>query len=154
MLVSEILRIKGSTLFTATPETSVAEAVHSMASLDIGSLVVMAKGKLVGMLTFRELIKVLDERGDELKSLAVAEIMERDPLTADPAMDVNMLRKSMLERHARYIPVMDGSTLMGVVSFHDVAKAVFEEQSFENRMLKSYIKNWPDEEETAAQPLS
>mgnify|MGYP002384382931 CR=1 FL=1 len=52
---------------------------------------------------------------------------------------------------ARYLPVMDDTMLMGVVSFHDVAKAVLEEQSFENRMLKSYIKNWPDEEETAAQ---
>ena len=154
MLVSQILRIKGSTLFAASPDMIVAEAVHSMASQDIGSLVVMEKGKLVGMLTFRELIKVLDERGDELKTMTVSEIMERDPLTAEPAMDVNMLRKSMLERHARYIPVMDGGTLMGVVSFHDVAKAVFEEQSFENRMLKSYIKNWPDEEETAAQPLN
>ncbi len=154
MLVSEILRIKGSTLFAASPDTSVTEAVHSMASLDIGSLVVMEKGKLVGMLTFRELIKVLDDHGDKLKTMSIGEIMERDPLTSDPGMDVNMLRKSMLERHARYIPVMDGGTLMGVVSFHDVAKAVFEEQSFENRMLKSYIKNWPDEEETAAQPLS
>ncbi|MEO7255072.1 MAG: CBS domain-containing protein [Casimicrobium sp.] len=154
MLVSEILRIKGSTLFTASPDTSVKEAVHSMSSLDIGSLVVMEKGKLVGMLTFRELIKVLDERGDALKAMTVGEIMEADPLTSDPGMDVNMLRKSMLERHARYIPVMDGGTLMGVVSFHDVAKAVYEEQSFENRMLKSYIKNWPDEEETTAQPLS
>jgi CBS domain-containing protein len=52
----------------------------------------------------------------------------------------------MLERHARYVPVMDGTTLQGVVSFHDVAKAVYEEQSFENRMLKSYIKNWPEDE--------
>jgi len=151
MLVSEILRIKGSTLFSATPDMSVSDAVHSMAENDIGSLVVMEKGKLVGMLTFRELIKVLDERGSELKSLAVGAIMERDPLTADPHMHVNALRKGMLDRHARYIPVMEGGTLMGVLSFHDVAKAVYEEQSFENRMLKSYIKNWPDEEETAAQ---
>ena len=154
MLVSEILRIKGSTLFAASPDMSVSDAVHSMAANDIGSLVVMDKGQLVGMLTFRELIKVFNERGNELKALAVGEIMERDTLTADPAMDVQMLRKNMLERHARYIPVMDGGTLMGVVSFHDVAKAVFEEQSFENRMLKSYIKNWPDEEETTAQPLN
>ena len=51
----------------------------------------------------------------------------------------------MLERHARYVPVMDGTTLQGVVSFHDVAKAVYEEQSFENRMLKNYIKDWPEE---------
>jgi CBS domain-containing protein len=130
---------------------SVAEAVHSMADNDIGSLVVMQQGKLVGVLSFRELIKVLDERGDQLKSLTVGEIMERDPLTSEPGMDVQVLRKSMLDRHARYIPVMDGGTLLGVLSFHDVAKAVYEEQSFENRMLKSYIKNWPDEEEATAQ---
>ncbi len=154
MIVSEILRIKGSTLFSATSDMSVADAVHSMADHDIGSLVVMDKGKLAGVLTFRELIKVLDERGSELKAMTVGEIMERDPLTSEPGMDVQMLRKSMLDRHARYIPVMDGGTLLGVLSFHDVAKAVYEEQSFENRMLKSYIKNWPDEEESTAQPLS
>ncbi len=154
MLVSEILRIKGSTLFSATPDMNVADAVHSMADNDIGSLVVMDKGKLAGILTFRELIKVLDERGNELKAMTVGEIMERDPLTSEPGMDVQMLRKSMLDRHARYIPVMDAGTLLGVLSFHDVAKAVYEEQSFENRMLKSYIKNWPDEEESTAQPLS
>jgi CBS domain-containing protein len=50
------------------------------------------------------------------------------------------LRRIMLERHARYVPVMEGSTLLGVVSFHDVAKAVYEEQIFENQMLKSYIE--------------
>ena len=154
MLVSEILRIKGSTLFAASPLMAVSEAVHSMAEQDIGSLVVMDKGKLVGMLTFRELIKVFDQNSRDLKAMAVDEIMERDPLTCDPAMDVQLLRKSMLDRHARYVPVMDGTTLMGVLSFHDIAKAVYEEQSFENRMLKSYIKNWPDEEETTAQPLN
>jgi len=56
------------------------------------------------------------------------------------------LRRVMLERHQRYVPVREGATLLGVISFHDVAKAVYEEQSFENRMLKSYIKSWPDEE--------
>jgi CBS domain-containing protein len=50
----------------------------------------------------------------------------------------------MIDTHVRYMPVMDGATLTGVLSFHDVAKAVLEEQSFENRMLKGYIKNWPE----------
>ena len=53
------------------------------------------------------------------------------------------LRSLMLQRHQRYVPVMEGETLQGVISFHDVAKAVLEEQAFENRMLKGYIKNWP-----------
>ena len=49
----------------------------------------------------------------------------------------------MLERHQRYVPVMEGDTMLGVISFHDVAKAVLEEQAFENRMLKGYIQDWP-----------
>jgi CBS domain-containing protein len=146
MQVSEILRIKGHTLFTTSPSGSVIDAVRAMAQNDIGSLVVMDHGRLAGMLTFREVLDALARRDGTLGGLAVEQIYERDPLTAPPGLDVMELRRVMLERHARYVPVMDGSTLLGVVSFHDVAKAVYEDQSFENRMLKSYIKNWPDEE--------
>ena len=146
MLVSEILRIKGHTLFTTPPERPVLEAVEVMAQHDIGSLVVMDHGRLAGMLTFAEVLQAIADRGGSLGDVAVADIYEADPLTAAPGLDVMELRRAMLERHARYVPVMDGTTLQGVVSFHDVATAVYEEQSFENRMLKSYIKDWPDEE--------
>jgi CBS domain-containing protein len=139
MLVSEILRIKGHTLFTTPPERSVLEAVEVMSQHDIGSLVVMDHGRMAGMLTFAEVLKALAERRGSLGNVAVADIFQREPLTAEPGLDVMELRRAMLERHARYVPVMDGTTLQGVVSFHDVAKAVYEDQSFENRMLKSYI---------------
>jgi CBS domain-containing protein len=145
MLVSEILRIKGNTLFTTAPEGSVIEAVKAMADNDIGSLVVMEGGRLAGMLTFREVLAAMAARDGSLAGVQVADIYERDPLTAAPTLDVMELRRTMLDRHARYVPVMDGSMLQGVVSFHDVAKAVYDEQNFENRMLKSYIKDWPDE---------
>ena len=124
------------------------DAVRVMAQHDIGSLVVMDHGKLSGMLTFREVLDALTKHGGALGALKVSDIYQRDALTAPPSLDVMELRRAMLERHARYVPVLDGTTLQGVVSFHDVAKAVYEEQSFENRMLKSYIKNWPDEEAT------
>jgi CBS domain-containing protein len=149
MLVSEILRIKGNTLFTTPPERPVLEAVQVMAQHDIGSLVVMDHGRMAGMLTFAEVLKALAERGGTLGGLAIGDIYQRDPLTAHPGLDVMDLRRVMLERHARYVPVMDGTMLQGVVSFHDVAKAVYEDQSFENRMLRSYIKSWPDEESAA-----
>ncbi len=146
MLVSEILRIKGNALFTTPPHGTVLEAVKVMAQQDIGSLVVMDHGHMVGMLTFAEVLQALVERKGQLGDIKVNDIYVHDPLTATTGLDVMELRRGMLERHTRYVPVVDGPTLLGVVSFHDVAKAVYEEQSFENRMLKSYIKNWPDEE--------
>ena len=145
MLVSEILRIKGNTLYTTTPGGAVMDAVNVMADNDIGSLVVMEGGRLAGMLTFREVLAAMAARDGSLAGVQVADIYERDPLTAAPTLDVMELRRTMLDRHARYVPVLDGSMLQGVVSFHDVAKAVYDEQNFENRMLKSYIKDWPDE---------
>jgi len=146
MLVSEILRIKGTTLFTTTPEGAVNDAVRVMAENDIGSLVVMDHGRLAGMLTFREVLGALAERDGALGNVRIEDIYERDPLTVAPSLDVMELRRTMLQRHARYVPVMDGTTLQGVVSLHDVAKAVYEEQNFENRMLRSYIGSAPDEE--------
>ena len=143
MLVSEILRIKGTVLFTTPPDAPVMDAVKCMAQNDIGSLVVMDHGRMGGIVTFAEVLRALAERGGSLGDVKINAITERNPLTAAPSIDVNELRRAMLERHARYVPVMDGTTLLGVVSFHDVAKAVLEEQSFENQMLKSYIQDTP-----------
>jgi CBS domain-containing protein len=56
------------------------------------------------------------------------------------------VRRLMLQRHARYLPVLEQRTLMGVISFYDVAKAVVDSQDFENRMLKAYIRDWPVDE--------
>jgi CBS domain-containing protein len=145
MLVSEILRIKGNALFTTAPDGLVLDAVKVMAQHDIGSLVVMDHGRMIGMLTFAEVLEALAKRQGQLGDLKVSEIQVSDPLTATTGLDVMELRRVMLERHARYVPVIDGRTLLGVVSFHDVAKAVYDEQSFENRMLRSYIKSGPDE---------
>lgn len=145
MIVSEILKLKGSTLFTATPETTLAHAIDVMAEKDIGSLVVMSGGALVGMLTFRELILTLHQRGGAVGDALIGPVMDREPLTCTPKTDVNEVRRMMLEHHVRYLPVLDGATLLGVISFFDVAKAVLEAQNFENQMLKAYIRDWPAE---------
>lgn len=149
MQVREIVRIKGEALFTSSPQQSLADAVDTMAEHDVGSLVVMGSGKMVGMLTFREILQAVKKHGGNLGSLTVGDVMVANPVTAYPDMEANELRRLMIDKHSRYLPVMDGTTLMGVISFLDVAKAVLEEQSFENKMLKSYIKNWPDESEKA-----
>ena len=125
MLVSEILRIKGNALFTTPPNGTVLEAVKVMAQHDIGSLVVMDHGQMAGMLTFAEVLEALAQRQGQLGDLKVSEIYVRDPLIATPHLDVMELRRSMVERHQRYVPVQEGATLLGVISFHDVAKAVY-----------------------------
>lgn len=153
MQVSEILRVKGTTLFTVSPETHLSDCVISMAENDVGSMVVMERGRLVGIVTFREVIRVLAQRQREHRAgptppvadLNARDVMNDKPIIASPDMDVNELRRAMLDTHQRYLPVMDADVLLGVVSFHDVAKAVLEEQSFENRMLKAYIRDWPAE---------
>ena len=104
---------------------------------------VLEHGRMVGMLTFHELLRALAARGGSLGELKVAEIMTRSPVTATPDMEVNDLRRTMIESGARYLPVLQDGRLLGVISFRDVAKAVLEEQDFENKMLKGYIKNWP-----------
>ncbi len=147
MQVREILRVKGAALFTARPQQTLASAIDMMAEQDVGSLVVMDGGRMVGMLTFREVLQALRQQACST-GLTVGDVMVADPVTAYPAMEVNTLRQLMIERHSRYLPVIEDGTLLGVISFLDVAKAVLEEQSLENRMLKNYIKNWPDEVES------
>lgn len=147
MQVREIIQLKGGVLFTATPQQSLASAIDTMASLDVGSLVVMQDGKMAGMLTFREVMLALKAHTSGTNDVLVGDVMVKAPVTAHLDMEANDLRRLMIEKHSRYLPVLDGDTLMGVISFLDVAKAVLEEQSFENKMLKSYIKNWPAEGE-------
>jgi len=143
MQVKEILRVKGNRLLNIEPTGRAVDAVARMASENLGSLVVMENGRMAGMLTFHELLRALASRGGALGDLKVSEIMVRDPVCATPDMEVNDLRRTMLESGARYLPVMQDEKLLGVISFRDVAKAVLEEQDFENKMLKGYIKNWP-----------
>lgn len=147
MQVREIISLKGGTLYTATPQQTLASAIDTMADLDVGSLVVMDGGKMAGMLTFREVILALKAHESCPVGVTVGEVMVKDPVVANPGMEANELRRLMIEKHSRYLPVVEGDTLMGVISFLDVAKAVLEEQNFENKMLKSYIKNWPDEKQ-------
>jgi CBS domain-containing protein len=148
MKVSEILKVKGNILYTVPPETGLLDAINLMTEKDIGSLVIMNNGSVVGLLTFREVMRAVHANQGSVGQGTVGEHMERDVLTISPDTDVNDIRRLMLERHARYVPVMDGKVLLGVMSFYDVAKSVLEAQNFENTLLKAYIRDWPAENNT------
>ena len=149
--VSEILRIKGNTLFTASPETSVIQALETMSEHDIGSLVIMDHGNLAGMLTFREIIRHVNGNHGAVGSTTIRSIMDANPVRVSPDTEADAVQRLMLENHSRYIPVMDGPMLMGVISFYDMAQAIVAAQKFENSMLKAYIRDWPEEGNQAPQ---
>jgi len=144
--VSEILRVTGN---TATPDTSIQEAIDCMSEQDIGSLVIMEHGQLAGMLTFREIIRYLHRRQGNVGDYTVRSIMDDAPLSVSPNTSFEEVQRLMLEKHARYIPVMDGPTLQGVISFYDMAAAIVAAQAFENTMLKAYIRDWPGDNQAA-----
>lgn len=144
MKVSDILRIKGHTLYSASPDQALIDAVRAMSDKDIGSLVVMQGDQLVGLLTFREVIQQLVRDPAGMGSTAVRTAMVTDPLVCHPETELDEVRRMMLEQHVRYLPVMDGAVLSGVISFYDVAKTVVDSQNFENKMLKAYIRDWPE----------
>ena len=151
MKVSDILRVKGGTLFTVASDHSLADAIKTMGDRDIGSLVVMDHGDVVGMLTFREVIKAIVKNGGSVGNTTIRSVMDDSPLSCTPDTEMDEVRRMMLDRHARYMPVLTQRTLMGVISFYDVARAVVDSQDFENRMLKAYIRDWPVEGATEEQ---
>lgn len=149
MKVSDILRVKGGTLYTITPEDSLADATKLMAEKDIGSLVVISHGRVVGILTFREVIQAVVKNGGNVDGVSVYRAMDAGPLICTMETELDEVRRMMLDRHARYMPVIEKRMLMGVISFYDVAKAVVDSQNFENQMLKAYIRDWPAEDGAA-----
>jgi CBS domain-containing protein len=156
MKVATVLKSKGNALFTVAPDTRLSECVITMAEHDIGSIVVMEGAELAGIITFREVLQVLARRQLELRTgptppvaeLRADQVMIRRPALATSEMEIEELRDLMLEQRQRYLPVVDGRELVGVVSYHDVMRSENEQQKFENSMLKAYIADWPEEHAT------
>lgn len=144
MLVREVLKIKGDRLIGVTPDTLLADAIATMVKDDIGSLVVLNGQDMVGLLTFREVLRAMHKDGAAASALTVQAVMVANPVSARPEDTVDQMRTLMTERHIRYLPIKEGEKLLGVLSFHDVAKAALKAASFENKLLKTYIRNWPE----------
>jgi CBS domain-containing protein len=140
MLIRDILNLKGGAIYSIEPGATLCSAVGLMVQRDVGSLVVIESGRMVGMLTFREVLKALDAAGG-VADIAVREVMVEDPICGCPGDTIDDLRELMTRHHVRYLPVQDGEALVGVVSFHDVAKAIIKETSMENRLLRRYIES-------------
>jgi CBS domain-containing protein len=148
MLVKDILKIKGGQIFSIDPDALLPQAVNLMVEHDIGSLLVMEKGKMTGLITFREVLAAVHRHRGDIHEVPVGEVMVKEPTCGNPDDTVDQMRSVMTDNHIRYLPIMEEGMLIGVLSFHDVAKAALRAVNFENKLLKQYIKNWPEQDKT------
>ena len=144
MQIREILTLKSDDIHSIAPTDTVASAVDKMVSLGVGSLVVLKDGEMVGLLTERDVVHGMVKLGLGLKDAEVGTIMVAEPVVASADDSVDYARDVMTKSHIGHLPILDGNTLFGIISFHDVARASLKEAKFENSLLKRYIKHWPE----------
>jgi CBS domain-containing protein len=145
MFIRDVLSVKGgSEIVGIEPDAPVSEAVKRMVEKDIGSLVVMREGKMVGFITERDIMRGLHARGCSLADVKVSELMEKEPILCNPDDSVDYARDVLTKSRLSHLVVMEDNRLLGVISFHDVAKACLKQANFENSLLKRYIRNWPE----------
>ena len=131
-------------LFSTTPDTTVEEAVSSMNKNEISSMIVMEAGAMVGLITLRELLQGLNAQGGNLMQAKCRNVMKINPPVAKPEDSVDHLRGLMTKLHVSHVPVIDHGVLVGILSFHDIARSAIKDVAFENQLLKQYIKHWPE----------
>jgi CBS domain-containing protein len=144
MLIREILTLKSDTIYSIEPTDSVESAVAKLVSLGVGSLVVLKNGEMVGLLTERDVMQSMAKQGCDLKDVQVSTIMVTEPVVADADDSVDYARDVMTKSHISHLPIFEKDKLLGIISFHDVARASLKEANFENSLLKRYIKHWPE----------
>ncbi len=144
MQIRDILTQKTDTIYSIAPNDSVAVGVAKMVELGIGSLVVMKDGEMVGLLTERDVVHGMVKQGCDLKDADISTIMVTEPVVASGDDSLDYARDVMTKSHIGHLPILDGSKLLGIISFHDVARASLKEAKFENSLLKRYIKHWPE----------
>jgi CBS domain-containing protein len=140
MLVSQILRDKGDMVFTASPSDSVAAVAALLQARRVGAMVVMDTDQNVaGIVSERDIVRVVAERGAEGLSQAIADCMTREVVFADPQETVDSLLERMTDRRIRHLPVCREGRLVGIVSIGDLVKCKIAETVAEAETLKAYI---------------
>ncbi|MGB3441671.1 MAG: CBS domain-containing protein [Actinophytocola sp.] len=140
MRVADLLRSKGSKVATVPPSTSVIELLKDLARHNIGAMVVLSEaGDVVGIVSERDVVRQLHDRGTELLSAPVEEIMTTKVVTCGPNDGVDSLAAVMTERRIRHMPVVDDGRLIGIVSIGDVVKSRIEQLESDREQLESYI---------------
>jgi CBS domain-containing protein len=140
MLVSQILKSKGDVVFTVSPEESVADAAALLNTRRVGAMVVLdADRAIAGIVSERDIIRVVAEKGAAALECSIADCMTRDVVIAQPDETVDSLMGRMTDRRVRHLPVCQDGRLLGIVSIGDLVKSKIAETVAEAEGLRAYI---------------
>ena len=139
MLVSQILKIKGDEVSTASPDDTLASAAGRLHSERIGALLVTENDQVAGVLSERDIVSALAERGPAALQSPVRDCMTAEVIVAKPTETVDVLLARMTDRRVRHLPVVHDGRLCGVVSIGDLVKHKISEVEAEAQGLKAYI---------------
>ena len=139
--VSHLLRQREGTLWHVHPDDTVYEALRVLAEHEVGALMVMDAGRLVGVVSERDYTRKVALEGRNSRQTRVSEIMTREVCTVSPEADVRACMALMSERHFRHLPVVEDATVLGMISMRDLMDDVIAEQDSTIAQLESYIQS-------------
>lgn len=138
--IAQILKIKGSDVWSIGPEATVYEALALMAEKGVGALVVLAEGRVVGIFTERDHARNVDLAGRCSQKALVRQAMSEEVCYITPQASVDEAMATMTEKRCRHLPVLEDDRLVGLASIGDLVKASLDEKDFVIKQLKKYIK--------------
>ena len=140
MTVRSILNTKGHQIMSVEPDARLSAAVKLLAEKKIGAVLVMHQSRLEGILSERDIVRVLGERGAKVLEEPVSGVMTRKVITCGPADTVAAIMEKMTEGKFRHLPVVDDGKVIGLISIGDVVKWRVQEYENEQEALRTYIK--------------
>ncbi len=141
--ISEILNQKGANVWSILPEATVFEAIQLMADKNIGALLVVTHGKLIGILSERDYTRKVALRGKSSKQTAVKEIISGRVITVTPSHTIEDCMRLMTDHRIRHLPVLDGDQILGVISIGDLVNWIISAQTTTIHQLQTYIAGIP-----------
>ncbi len=146
MKVRSVTKNKGKPVITLSPNDSLDQAVALMMEHHIGSLVIIDNNEVVGILSERDLLTVLHKKYAMWSPLVAKDAMTPTPFTCEPDNTLEEVMNLMVDHNIRHLPVVYKGHLEGMLSITDIVEELLKKTKFENKLLKNYIQNWPDED--------
>ncbi len=144
MFVSDILRTKGGSIHSGTPDMTVGRAANEMTGRKIGSLLILDGGSIAGILSERDIVRGLATFGAECLDGPVTQLMTRGVTTIGPGATIAQAMEIMTQGRFRHLPVLDGDTLAGMISIGDVVKYRLAEAAREVEEMQKYVQGQYD----------